>query len=173
MDRSLRLPIALVSLSIVAALPAAAVVGRGSAGAQGDESMSIKATEKTLAAYAEALFGGGAYEDFLAEDVTLSMVDSDLVVEGRAAVKAMIDDLHHVAFDATPEVVETVVGEGRAALELTFIGTHTGEFGGVAATGREINVPYAVFYEFADDQITSLRIYWPTDEILRQLGTTG
>ncbi len=173
MASPLRLSIAIVSLGIVAVLPAAAVAGRAVARAQADRPMSIKSTEATLAAYAEALFGGGAYEDFLAEDVTLSMVDSDFVVEGRAAVKAMIDDLHHVAFDATPEVVETVVGEGRAALELRFIGTHTGEFGGVAPTGREINVPYAVFYEFADDQIASLRIYWPTDEILRQLGTTG
>ena len=50
-----------------------------------------------------------------------------------------------------------VVGEEGAWRRL--VGTHTGEFAGIPATGKEVAVPYAVFYDVADGQITALRIH--------------
>ena len=52
-----------------------------------------------------------------------------------------------------------IVGEGTAALEAVFVGTHTGEFAGIPATGKQVLVPYAVFYELAEGRITALRIH--------------
>ena len=67
--------------------------------------------------------------------------------------------LHEQSFDARPEVTNLIVSEGTAAVEAVFVGTHTGEFAGIPATGREVAVPYAVFYELADGEITALRIH--------------
>lgn len=44
-------------------------------------------------------------------------------------------------------------------MEAVFVGTHTGEFVGIPATGRAVAVPYAVFYDLADGEITALRIH--------------
>jgi predicted ester cyclase len=36
-----------------------------------------------------------------------------------------------------------VIGDGQAALEADFVGSHTGEFLGIPATGRSVQVPIA------------------------------
>ena len=69
-----------------------------------------------------------------------------------------IVELHEETFDAVPELKNQVIGEGTAALELVFVGTHTGDFAGIPATGKEVAVPYAAFYDLADGKITALRI---------------
>ena len=77
--------------------------------------------------------------------------------------------MHHEQFDAKPELTSLVVGEGTAAAELMFTGTHTGEFAGIAATGTAVEVPYSVFYELADGKITNLRIYALAEGLVQQL----
>lgn len=62
-----------------------------------------------------------------------------------------------------------LVDEGKAALEADFVGTHTGEFAGVQATGRAVRVPYSVVYDLRGDQISKLRIYFPMSLLVEQL----
>ena len=52
-----------------------------------------------------------------------------------------------------------VIGEGTAAAEIVFVGTHTGDFAGIPASGQQVAVPYAVFYDLADGKMTALRIH--------------
>ena len=75
----------------------------------------------------------------------------------------------HRAIRRQPQVENLVIGEGTGALEAVFVGTHTGEFAGIAATGIEVAVPYSVFYELADGKITNLRIYALVEGIVQQL----
>ena len=58
---------------------------------------------------------------------------------------------------------------GKAAIEADFVGTHTGEFAGIAPTGRDVRVPYSVIYDLRDDQISALRIYFPMNLLIEQL----
>jgi predicted ester cyclase len=61
------------------------------------------------------------------------------------------------------------VSDRQAALEADFVGTHTSEFLGMAATGKSVKVPYCVVYDLHDDKITALRAYIPMDLFAQQL----
>ena len=51
------------------------------------------------------------------------------------------------------------------------MGTHTGEFAGIPATGRQVRVPYCVVYDLAGDRIRG-RVYMEMPVIIRRLGGT-
>jgi steroid delta-isomerase-like uncharacterized protein len=106
---------------------------------------------------------------YLAADVALTLVEIDQELRGQEAVAASIADLHQTTFDARPEVSNLVVGEGTGAGEFVFVGTHTGEFAGIPATGRSVRVPYTVFYDFADGKIAALRILGFASGLVAQL----
>ncbi len=75
-----------------------------------------------------------------------------------------------MAFEASPELKNMIVSEGQAVGEFDFVGKHVGEFGGMAATGREVRVPYCMVYELEGEKIGALRGYMPMDVLMRQLG---
>jgi predicted ester cyclase len=121
--------------------------------------MSIDETQAVIDAYVAALVAREDIAPYFSDDVVLELVDVGQRVEGRDEVVAAIVELHEQTFDARPELKKMVIGEGTAALELVFVGTHTGEFAGIPASGTEVAVPYAVFYDVADAKITALRIH--------------
>ncbi|MDB5059941.1 MAG: hypothetical protein JWO59_3413 [Chloroflexi bacterium] len=134
--------------------------------------MSMQQTHDTMEAYLRTLVHRGPFATFFADDVTCTLIGTGQDVHGRAAVEGFIRYFHEQAFDARVEVKQTVVGDGRAALEATFVGTHIGEFQGVPATGKQVIVPYAVLYDLDTSKITALRIYVPLDVLMRQLVAT-
>ena len=89
--------------------------------------------------------------------------------EGREAIGEMLNWIYHVAFDAHAADPRLIIGEGKATLEATFTGTHTGEFAGIPATGREVNVPLCVTYEVSESGITEARVYMLTSVMMQQL----
>src|SRR5687767_6994327 len=107
-------------LSFGLALIVGALVGGAGVWAQEDRPMTAAQTQETMEGYAEALLGGGAYEVFFADDVVVTMTGVDQEIRGPEAAKAAIDAIHHEQFDAQPEVVTLVVGEGQAAIEAVF-----------------------------------------------------
>lgn len=80
------------------------------------------------------------------EYLTTAFPDLELVVER----------VHH-ADDA-------VIVEGRS------VGTHRGEFMGVAGTGRRMDVRACVVYRFDGDRLTNETVYFDLATQLRQLG---
>jgi predicted ester cyclase len=62
------------------------------------------------------------------------------------------------------------VGDGKRVGEFDFVGKHVAEFGGIAATGREVRVPYCMVYELEGEKIRVLRPYMPMDVLLQQIG---
>lgn len=145
------------------------IAPRASVRAQQESPMTAAETRETMEAYASALLGGGTYDAYFADDLVVTMTGAPGEITGPAAAKAAIDALHHEQFDAKPELTTLVVGEGTAAAELNFVGAHTGEFAGIAATGKAVAVPYSVFYELADGKITALRIYALAEGLVQQL----
>jgi steroid delta-isomerase-like uncharacterized protein len=131
--------------------------------------MSAEHVRETMKQYAEALLARGDYGRFFADDIEFSLVGTDQQARGRDAVEQTIRFLHETAFDARPEITNVLVDERSAAAEAVFIGTHTGEFAGVPATGNAVRVSYSVFYDLDGGKITALRIYMPLDQLLGQV----
>jgi predicted ester cyclase len=160
MSRFARLIVSMALIGLVAALPVLRTSAQDSSPAAGEPSlMSVEETQAAIDAYLTALVAREDIAPFFSDDAMLVLADVDQVIEGREAVAGAIVGLHEQSFDARPEVTNLIVSEGTAAVEAVFIGTHTGEFVGIPATGREVAVPYAVFYDLADGEITVLRIH--------------
>jgi predicted ester cyclase len=77
--------------------------------------------------------------------------------------------VHEKAFDARAELKNLLVGEGKAAIEADFVGTHTGEFAGIQPTSRSVRVPHSVVYDLRGGKISGLRIYFPMSLLIEQL----
>jgi predicted ester cyclase len=149
--------VALVSLAAAPALRASARLGSPAAGAA--STMGVEATQAVIDAYLLALVARENLAPFFSDDVVLELMDIGQRIQGRDEVAGAIVELHQQTFDAHPELTNRLVGEGSAAIEAVFVGTQTGEFAGIPSTGAQVAVPYAVFYDLADGQITALRIH--------------
>jgi len=119
--------------------------------------------------YLDALAKRGDYGQYFADNVILTAIGSDQRAVGRKAAEQQMQDMHERAFDARIEVKNLLVDEDKAAVEADFTGTHTGQFAGIAPTGRTVRVSYSVVYDLSGDQISALRIYFPMSALVEQL----
>jgi steroid delta-isomerase-like uncharacterized protein len=131
--------------------------------------MSVEATAATMRSYLDALLARGDFADYFTDDVTWTTVGSGQQMQGREPVRDFLIWMHTHAFDARPKVKTLVVGDGPAALEADFVGTHTGEFLGMPTSGKSVQVPYCVVYDLRDDKIAALRAYIPMELFAQQL----
>jgi steroid delta-isomerase-like uncharacterized protein len=131
--------------------------------------MSVETTSQTMRSYLDALLARGEFADSFTDDITWTTVGTGQELQGRQPVRDFISWMHTQAFDAHPKVKTLVVGDGQAALEADFVGTHTGEFLGMPATGKSVQVPYCVVYDLRDDKIAAVRSYMPMDLFSQQL----
>jgi steroid delta-isomerase-like uncharacterized protein len=132
--------------------------------------MSVETTSQTMRSCLEAFLALGDFADYYTDDLTWTTVGTGQELQGRQPVRDFLIWMHTQAFDAHPKVKTLVVGDGQAALEADFIGTHTGEFLGIPPTGKSVQVPYCVIYDLQDGRIAALRAYIPMDLFAQQLG---
>lgn len=136
-------------------------------------SMTVEESQALLDGYLAALVGRGDFGQYLADDGSFVVMETGDRVSGRDAAVDAIVALHTVQFAAVPEVGNQVVGAGTAGIEVVFVGTHTGDFGGVPPTGVAVNVPYSAFYTMADGLITEIRLYGLVCGLMNQLAAAG
>ena len=131
--------------------------------------MSIEQTRQTVTTYLDELLSFGDFARCFTDDVTVTFVGTDRVISGREAARTTITFVHQQAFRTRITAGAIVYGDTNAMLEARFQGTHVAEFEGVAATGREVDVPYAVAYDLRGDRISALRLYFALDLLMRQI----
>jgi steroid delta-isomerase-like uncharacterized protein len=131
--------------------------------------MTVEVTAETMRSYLDAFLARGNFADYYSEEVTWTTIGTQQTMQGRQPVQEFLLWMHTQAFDAHPKVKTLVVGDRQAALEADFVGTHTGEFLGIPATGKSVQVPYCVVYDLRGDKITALRAYIPMDLFAHQL----
>jgi len=129
--------------------------------------MSVENTRKVITRYFEADHDATS---MLAEDVVFTIMATGEENKGRQAVLAMLEYFYNGAFKATAERTSLVIGENSAVLEARVVGTHAGEFAGIPATGKAIDVPLCVVYDIEGDFISRGRVYFETPALMKQLG---
>jgi predicted ester cyclase len=140
--------------------------------ADSDKLNAAARSSRTVSAHLEALGSAGDCGAELTDDVTLTIMETDEVIHGRAAVAALLTYVHHSAFSAPPVVMTLVAGAERAMIEAEFAGQHTGEFAGIPPTNHRVHLPYVVAYDLDADTIRAMRLYFPMDRLVRQLRET-
>ena len=108
--------------------------------------------------------------EVMAPDVCFTVMATGQEFRGPDAIAAMLTYFYQQAFEAEATNERLVVGKGHAVGEWDFVGRHTGEFAGVPATGKDVNVPLAVSYDLEDGKVVRGRVYFETPAFLAQVG---
>ena len=106
---------------------------------------------------------------FMADDAVLTLMPTGEEIRGREAIARHLHHFYHEAFDARAERTNAIFGENKGLLEAMVVGTHTGEFGGIAATGKPIRVPISVSYELENGLIKAARVYLMANVLFEQI----
>lgn len=120
--------------------------------------MSTQANKETIARYLEAISGKPKPADLVAR-----FVEDESLKEHIAFFEA--------AFPSYELHADDLVAEGdRVAVRATFRGKHTGDFQGIAATGREVAISLMLFYRLAGGRIAEHWMNADSLGLLQQLG---
>ena len=128
--------------------------------------MSLETTRSII-----SKFIGSNHSDLsmMADDVEFTDMTSGQKYTGPEAVSQMLNYIYHVAFDAHAETRSLVITETNAVFEAEFKGKHIGEFAGMPATNKSVNVPLCVVYDIENDKIKKGRIYFEIPVLMAQL----
>jgi len=107
---------------------------------------------------------------YIAEDAVFKNLSTGQAHKGKAEIGALLHYIYHVAFDARAVMSNSIITEDKAMVEGRFTGKHIGEFGGLAATNKEVSVPICIAYDLENGLIKEARIYMLVDVMLQQLG---
>lgn len=119
-----------------------------------------------VAAFAD----GHATYDVIPLRPILHTAEGQVTHPGPDAVRAHLGELT-CAFPDLELVVHRIHHADSALIvEGVQIGTHDGEFSGLAPTGRRICVPAAVFYRFEAERMVNETVYFDLATMMRQLG---
>jgi predicted ester cyclase len=72
--------------------------------------------------------------------------------------------------DVTTSVMDMFVSGDKIAVALIWRGTHTGPYGGVAATGKPVEVRDMAIWHFRDGKVTEILTLQDQFGILKQIG---
>jgi steroid delta-isomerase-like uncharacterized protein len=119
-----------------------------------------------------------AWRHLDAEALAAAYAD-DAVVEsplagGAVRGRAQILQVFQTYFLAFPDMEmhqrDVVIDGDRAAVFATFVGTDSGGFMGMPATGRRVSIPVVFLYEFSDGRIVADRRVYDFTGVLLQVG---
>ncbi len=108
---------------------------------------------------------------YVADDAVFINMSSGEQTKGKEAIGQMLHFMYNVAFDAHANVISTIITNDKALLEAEFKGKHIGEFAGMPATNKEVNVPLAVSYDLENGLVKVARIYMLEDVMMKQLNS--
>ncbi len=131
--------------------------------------MGVESVRETMRQYLDALAEEGDFARFFADDVALVMMETGEVTRGRDAVRDAVVGMHTTTFAGRFVCTRLLCDDDSAAIEAQLIGSHAGEFAGIAPTGTPVTLTYAVVYDLADGRITELRGYLPLTATVLQL----
>jgi steroid delta-isomerase-like uncharacterized protein len=135
--------------------------------------MSTEANKELLRRWWEALSQGNAVEvvdDFYAADYVLHDPSQPEPVRGLEGVRAFIGAIT-TGFPDMKTTIEDLLAEGDKVIQrVTARGTHQGEFQGIPATGKPVEIWVMVISRIANNKIVEEWQLADTLSMLQQLG---
>ena len=139
--------------------------------------VASQAAEEDARAFVEEYVASWTGTD---EDKILAYYSDNIVLrvpagtfEGKTAVRDNWVRPFITAFPGNVNVILNLAyGKNLVAMEWSFEGVHTGPFGNIEATGKQVQVPGCSFYEYdlATRMIPAGRSYFDVATLLRQIG---
>jgi steroid delta-isomerase-like uncharacterized protein len=110
----------------------------------------------------------------LASDCRYDELGTQREIEGRDKIVELFKGWKTAFPDAAGTVTSAFASGNKAALEVTWKGTHTGPLttaaGTIPASGKSQETPAAVFYVFEGAKIKASRHYFDAMTLLKQIG---
>lgn len=98
------------------------------------------------------------------------LIGSGDVYDGEAEVRRYFAETRTAFPDQRNEPIALHHADDAVIVELKLLGTHTGSFRGLPATGRSFECRMTALFLFEDDRLVCERVYFDIGTILRQLG---
>jgi steroid delta-isomerase-like uncharacterized protein len=92
------------------------------------------------------------------------------VNEGADSVRELLQGLFDGFPDFQVEPGPLYHADDAVFVEVQMTGTHEGEWAGVPATGRRMDIRVGCLFEFEEDRLVCERVYFDSATLLRQLG---
>lgn len=143
-----------------------------------DNGPGLEITERVIMGYMQPEDTDEIHDyRYVTEDVHfLDVATGQPMATNREELIAGMNYFYNVAFDIEEiKGMDLLIGNGEAVLEWTLVGTHTGEFAGIPATGRNIEVPMVGRYVLQQEyphHIEEARIYLMINILMDQLLAT-
>jgi steroid delta-isomerase-like uncharacterized protein len=125
-------------------------------------------------------FNNGDWEQLRASLATDSLYDelgTQRKIEGPEKIVELFKAWKTAFPDAVGSVTSAMASGNRAALEVTWKGTHTGPLetpeGTIPASGKRQETPAAFFFAFDGDKIKESRHYFDSMTLLKQIGAAA
>src|SRR5256885_2252958 len=122
-------------------------------------------------------FNNGDWEQLqalLAPDSRYDELGTERKIEGPEKIVELFKGWKTAFPDAVGTVTSAVASGTKAALEVTWTGTHTGPLGTaegtIPASGKRQETPAAFFLTFEGDKIKESRHYFDSLTLLKQIG---
>jgi steroid delta-isomerase-like uncharacterized protein len=122
-------------------------------------------------------FNAGDWEQLragLASDSRYDELGTERKIDGPEKILELFKGWKTAFPDAAGSVTSAVASGNKAALEVTWKGTHTGPLetpeGTIPASGKRQETPAAFFFTFEGDKIKESRHYFDSMTLLKQIG---
>ena len=122
-------------------------------------------------------FNKGDWEQLratLASDSRYDELGTERKIEGPEMIVELFKGWKKAFPDAVGTVTSAVASGNKAALEVTWTGTHTGPLGTaegtIPASGKRQETPAAFFFVFEGEKIKESRHYFDSMTLLKQIG---
>jgi predicted ester cyclase len=106
----------------------------------------------------------------MADDIFSNELRTNGVHVGVAGPVGRIRDRLTGFPDLTTSIEDMFVSGDKLAISLIWRGTHTGDYGGVPATGRRVEVRDTAIWHFHDGKVTEILTLQDQFGILKQIG---
>jgi steroid delta-isomerase-like uncharacterized protein len=122
-------------------------------------------------------FNNGDWEQLqalLASDSRYDELGTERKIEGPEKIVELFKGWKMAFPDAIGTVTSAVASGNKAALEVTWTGTHTGPLGTaegtIPASGKRQETPAAIFFAFEGEKVKASRHYFDSMTLLKQIG---